>query len=567
MVDTTERKRAVSALQFLSEASTVLVSSLDYEATLTSVAQLCVPTLADFCLVDMVEEGETLRRLATAHTDPAKAQLIQEQLQQYPPDFTKPHPVVTALRTGKSVLIPEMPPELLAAVAHDLQHLALLQSLNGYSLMCVPLVARNRVLGVISLVRVDAKRAYQPADLDLAEDLARRATAAVDNAQLYQTAQAANRMKDEFLAIVSHELRSPLNAILGWSRLLRNRAFDEATTTRALETIERNAKLQTQLIEDLLDVSRVMRGQLKLHLHPLDLVAVIEAAFDAAQPLLESKSIQLQLLFDQPRSLILGDSDRLQQVIWNLLSNAIKFTPAGGQISIHLHHSEKSVKLQVTDTGQGISPTFLPYVFEHFRQADSTTTRSHGGLGLGLAIVRHLVELHGGQIRAASPGIGQGATFTVTLPRHLPNTPAPDMTAETMREAATSLRSTPSLTGVRILLVDDDLDAREFLTTALGQQGADVQAVSSTREALATQARWQPQVLVSDIGMPDEDGYVLIRQWRAAEDSGCHIPAIALTAYAQAEDRQQALAAGFQHHVSKPVNLAELIHLIASLGT
>ncbi|MBW4488765.1 MAG: response regulator [Trichocoleus desertorum ATA4-8-CV12] len=569
MVDTTERRRAVSALQFLAEASTVLVSSLDYEATLTSMAQLCVPTLADFCTIDMVEEGENLHRLATAHIDPAKAQLIQEQLQQYPPDFTKPHPVVTALRSGKSVLIPELSPKLLAAVAHDPKHLALLQSLNCHSLMCVPLVARDRVLGVISLVRVDSKRAYQPADLDLAEDLARRATAAVDNAQLYQAAQTANRMKDEFLAIVSHELRSPLNAILGWSRLLRNRTFDTTTTARALETIERNAKLQTQLIEDLLDVSRVMRGQLKLHLHQLDLVAVIEAAFDAARPSLESKSIQLQLIFDQPSSLILGDSDRLQQVIWNLLANAIKFTPTGGQITVSLRHAEKSVEIQVTDTGQGISPTFLPHVFDHFRQADSTTTRSYGGLGLGLAIVRHLVELHGGQVRAASPGVGQGATFTVTLPRNLPATAESDLILRQSAETVGSLTSSPSLSGLRILLVDDDADTREVLTTALVQQGADVQAVSSSREALAAQSQWQPQVLVSDIGMPDEDGYILMRQWRVAEreGEGRPIPAIALTAYAQVEDRQQALAAGFQHHLSKPVNLAELINLIASLET
>ncbi|HEY9748555.1 MAG TPA: response regulator [Allocoleopsis sp.] len=566
MVDTTERKRAVNALQFLAEASTVLVSSLDYEATLTSVAQLCVPTLADFCTIDMVEEGDKLRRLATAHIDSAKAQLMQAQLQQYPPDLTKPHPVFTALRTGKSVLMSEISPDLLATVAHNAAHLALLQSLECHSLMCVPLVARDRVLGVISLIRVDSKRAYQQADLNLAEDLARRATAAVDNAQLYQAAQTANRMKDEFLAIVSHELRSPLNAILGWSRLLRSRSYDSATTERALETIERNAKLQTQLIEDLLDVSRVMRGQLKLQMRPLDLISVIEAAFDAARPLVEAKSIQLQLTFDQPSSLVLGDSDRLQQVIWNLLSNAIKFTPQGGQISIRLHHSKQSVELQVTDTGQGISPTFLPHVFDHFRQADSTTTRSHGGLGLGLAIVRHLVELHGGQIRAASPGLGQGATFTVTLPRSLPIDSS--TTAEPLSELASSPSS--SLAGVQILLVDDDPDTQEFLTTVLTQQGAEVKAVGSSREALAVQPQWSPQVLVSDIGMPEEDGYRLIAKWRAAEAStatGRAIPAIALTAYAQAEDRQKARAAGFQHHLSKPVNITELINLISRLVT
>ncbi|MBD2097950.1 PAS domain S-box protein [Trichocoleus sp. FACHB-591] len=566
MVETTERRRAVSALQFLAEASTVLVSSLDYEATLTSMAQLTIPTLADFCTIDMVEEGETLRRLAIAHRDPAQAQMMKEQLQQYPPNLTKPHPAFTALRTGKSVLIPEISSGFLAEIAQDAKHLAVLQRLAGRSLMCVPLVARERVLGVISLIRVDSTRPYQPADLNLAEDLARRASAAVDNAQLYQATQTANRMKDEFLAIVSHELRSPLNAILGWSRLLRNRNFDPATTERALETIERNAKLQTQLIEDLLDVSRVMRGQIKLQMRQLDLVPVVEAAFDAARPLLEAKSIQLQLTFDQPNSFILGDSDRLQQVIWNLLSNAIKFTPPAGHITMHLRHCETTVEIEIADTGQGISPMFLPHVFDHFRQADSTTTRSFGGLGLGLAIVRHLVELHGGQVKAASPGIGQGATFTVRLPRSLGPIPGTVLPSVTLAGPAITLPSTPNLNNLRILVVDDDADTREFLMTALMQQGAEVKAVGSSPAALAMRQQWQPQVLVSDIGMPGEDGYVLIRQWRAAEATqGRNIPAIALTAYAQAEDRQQALAAGFQHHLSKPVNLAELINLIVSL--
>lgn len=382
-------------------------------------------------------------------------------------------------------------------------------------------------------------------------------------------AEAANRIKDEFLATLSHELRTPLNAMLGWIQLLRTRKFDEATTTRALETIDRNTKSLAQLIEDVLDVSRIITGKLRLNVRPVELVPVISAAMETVLPAAEAKDIQLKSLFDTPAGPVLGDANRLQQVVWNLLSNAVKFTPKGGLVEIRLAVINSRVQIRVSDTGQGISPDFLPYVFERFRQADSSITRSQGGLGLGLAIVRHLVELHGGTVYVESPGVGQGATFIVELPLMAVSC-ATAKELEPMQPMVTDevLKLCPlGLDGLRVLVVDDELDARELIATVLGQCGAEVKAVASAIEALAVLEQFQPQVLVSDIGMPGEDGYTLIRKLRALEaEQGGQIPAVALTAYARAEDRTQALLAGFQLHVPKPVDPAELAVVVGNLA-
>jgi PAS domain S-box-containing protein len=381
-------------------------------------------------------------------------------------------------------------------------------------------------------------------------------------------AEAANRMKDEFLATLSHELRTPLNAMIGWTQLLRTRKFNEATAARALETIDRNTKSLAQLIEDVLDVSRIITGKLRLNFHPVELVPVIEAALDTVRPAAEAKDIQIESRLDPSAGLVLGDPNRLQQVVWNLLSNAVKFTPKSGRVLVRLELIHSRVQISVSDTGQGISPEFLPYVFDRFRQADSSSTRSHGGLGLGLAIVRHLVELHGGTVHAHSPGIRQGATFFVNLPlmavAHRASAPE-QIQPPVKNEVLTS--SLPSLDGLRVLVVDDEADARELLIAALGQYGAEVTAVAAVAEAIEALQRLQPNVLVSDIGMPGEDGYALIRQVRAlAAEQGGQIPVVALTAYARAEDRTQAILAGFQLHVPKPVNPAELAAVIANLA-
>ncbi|MEH2079738.1 MAG: response regulator [Nostoc sp.] len=387
--------------------------------------------------------------------------------------------------------------------------------------------------------------------------------------QQTEQAQQANRIKDEFLAVLSHELRSPLNPILGWARILQKNHQDAAKTQYALETIERNAKLQAQLIEDLLDVSRILQGKLSLNTVPVGLTFAIKAALETVRLAAEAKSIQIKTTFEPNVGQVLGDSGRLQQVIWNLLSNAIKFTSQGGRVEVRLEtindqvdtHPTKHTQITVSDTGRGISNDFLPYVFDYFRQADGTTTRKFGGLGLGLAIVRHLVELHGGTVQAASPGEGQGAVFTVKLPLIAASKLNQDNTAD--RD-----RSDFNLNGLQALLVDDNKDSREFIAFVLEQYGVQVTEADSADDALSSLGQAKFDLLISDIGMPDMDGYTLIRQIRKqSPDRGGEIPAIAVTAYAGEIDRQQALAAGFQQHISKPIEQELLIQAILTIVT
>ncbi len=381
-------------------------------------------------------------------------------------------------------------------------------------------------------------------------------------------AEAANRMKDEFLATLSHELRSPLNAMLGWLRLLNTRKFDEATTARAMETIERSARAQAQLVEDLLDVSRIIQGKLRLSVRPVELSTVIEAALDTVRPAAEAKAIRLQSILDPAAGPVAGDSDRLQQVIWNLVSNAIKFTPKEGTVQVSLERINSHVEITISDSGEGINPDFVPYVFERFRQADSSITRQYSGLGLGLAIVRNLVELHGGTVRAHSEGAGKGATFIVKLPVM----PVRMETSNAERVQPASVESgvsfdPPSLDGVKVLVVDDNADTRLFLTTVLEECKAQVKAAASVSEAMELIKQSKPDVLVSDIGMPEEDGYSLISKVRAlSPEQGGLIPAAALTAYARAEDRTRSLMSGFQIHLPKPVEPAELAAVVANLA-
>lgn len=380
------------------------------------------------------------------------------------------------------------------------------------------------------------------------------------------TAEAANRMKDEFLAVVSHELRSPLNAMLGWLSLIRTEDLDEATTARAMETIERNARAQAQLVEDLLDVSRIIQGKLRLNTRTVELLPAIEAAIDTVNPAALAKNIRIQSVLDPAAGSVFGDSDRLQQIVWNLLSNAVKFTPKGGQVQIRLERVHSHVEIVVSDTGKGISPEFLPYVFERFRQADSSTTRSFGGLGLGLSIVRNLVELHGGSVHVESPGEGQGATFTVKLPISSVSSKIEEPRVHPTLGDPLPFDCTPKLDGLRILVVDDEVDARELLIQILVEYGAEVVAVGSADEVIAALKDSRFDVLISDIGMPQQDGYALLRRVRMLEaNEGGGIRAIALTAYARDEDRRAALLAGFQCHVAKPVEPGELIGVIGNL--
>ncbi|MFW9260095.1 ATP-binding protein [Nostoc sp. CALU 546] len=376
-------------------------------------------------------------------------------------------------------------------------------------------------------------------------------------------AETANRIKDEFLAVLSHELRTPLNAILGWSKLLQTRRLDQVKTSEALATIERNATLQVQLIEDLLDISRILQGKLTLNITKISLESTVLSALETMRLAAETKLIEVNTVFEPDVGEILGDSIRLQQVVWNLLSNAVKFTPKGGKVEVRLEQADGYAQLVVSDTGKGISADFLPFVFDYFRQADSTSTRNFGGLGLGLAIVRNIIEMHGGMVKAESHGEGKGAIFTVSLPL-LPDE-SPNLTDEQNYPAFLTPNSLP-LNGIRVLVVDDDADSRDFVAFVLEQDGAFVIAVSSAYEALQTLAEVKLDVLVSDISMPDMDGYMLIHQVRnLIPEQGGQIPAIALTAFARTDDQQEALKAGFQMHLPKPLNPEELVAAIAQL--
>ena len=385
-----------------------------------------------------------------------------------------------------------------------------------------------------------------------------------------QQAETANRVKDEFLSNLSHELRNPLNTILGWAQMLLTRTLNKSTATRALEVIERSARAQSQLIEDILDISRITSGKLHLNTQLIDLRLVVQTALESVQLSAEAKNIQIVSQLSSVT--IVGDTDRLQQVLWNLLSNAVKFTPSNGRIDITLEAVQGRAQLQVTDTGQGISVDLLPYIFERFWQGDSSTTKAKAGLGLGLSIVRHLVELHGGTVQAESPGEGQGATITIRLPlRDLPQafTPPTDLEPTALAALEDSSDPVPALEGLQILAVDDEVDARELFKFVLGSYGAEVLTVASAREALSTLSE-NPRrydVLVCDIGMPEEDGYWLIRQVRSlGAEAGGQIPAVALTGHASQTERQLALGAGFQMHIAKPIEPVQLGLLVADLA-
>jgi len=435
---------------------------------------------------------------------------------------------------------------------------------------------RGDIVGVLSVFFPRPRRPSER-ELRLMDLHARIAADAIENARLHQRlqqeledrrqslarehiaraeAESANRMKDEFLATVSHELRTPLNAILGWAHILRAGAPDEATMMRGMEVIERNAQTQAQLVEDILDASRVITGSLRLARGQVDLAAVINTATDSVRLGAEAKNIELVVVLDPAARQISGDASRLQQMVWNLLSNAIKFTSPGGRVEIRLARIDGYARIQVTDTGEGIAPQFLPFIFDRFRQADSTITRRHGGLGLGLAIVRHLAELHEGTVEAESAGEGYGATFTIRLPLQA--------AAEPARPADPG--SPAPLRGAQLLLVDDDQDALDMLSMLLGEAGASVRTATSAAEALAL-LRWiRPHVLLSDLAMPDEDGYSLIRSLRTIErPSGRRTPAVALTAYVRVQDRARAVDAGFDVFVEKPVDPEELVSVIAGL--
>lgn len=726
---------------FLAEASAVLASSLDYAKTLTTVAHLSVPYLADLCIIDLLTEDGRIDRVAVAPAKPDHEPLARELREDYPPDPGGPNPVARVLRTGRAELVEELSQAALKTLAPDPGHRQLIERLACRSYIVVPLTARGRTLGAISLVAGESGRRYTAGDLGLAEEVARRAGVAMDNARLYlesegrrQVAEAlaevggllsgtldldvvgqrivetvssllgtpmavlyridaetdelvllagmgvdlepngrlpassgsvglavrerqpvvtpdvfndarislsprsrtglhrsayraivavplmakdrvfgalatgdrigrtftpddvrllqafahqaavalenarlyseeraarldaevANRAKDEFLAVLSHELRTPLTAMLGWVRILRSGRMAAEQTERALETIERNTRLQSQIINDLLDVSRIVAGKLQLEKRAVDFGGAVEEAMESLTRHAEAKGVRVETALDPGAGPIFADPVRIQQIVVNLVSNAIKFTPAEGRVEVRLERHGADARLTVRDNGLGIDPAMLPHVFDRFRQADSSSARGHEGLGLGLAIVRHLVELHEGTVRADSAGKGTGATFTVDLPVMAVRMSAlPKLPADADRRNAVD--PGPRLTGLRTLVVDDHADARELVRIALEQYGAEVVTATSVADALGAMEQARFDVVVSDVGMPGADGYELIARIRERERARARpaTPAVALTAYSGIEDHQRALAAGFQRHIAKPIDPDELADVVA----
>ncbi|HVE70340.1 MAG TPA: GAF domain-containing protein [Thermoanaerobaculia bacterium] len=563
--DVHEQHVTKEGLAFLAKANEIFASSLDYRETLKNVTFLAVPRIADWCAVDMASDGgdELRDRLAVAHADPAKIALAEELYRKFPPD-PETDAIHRVMRTGTSELVPFVPDEMLVQAACNEEHLRLIRELGIMSFMIVPLRSRGDVVGTITFVASD--RRYSERDLTQAEELAYRASIAIENARLYSAAQAANRAKDEFLATLSHELRTPMTAVLGWARMLKL-GLSDAEAQVAIDAIEQSATAQAQLIEDVLDVSRIMSGKLTFDPRPTDLRTIAQAAVTTVHPAAVGKGIDILTSIPPLLPPVAGDEGRLQQVVWNLLANAIKFTPRGGTVTLRVQHDGSLVRLVITDTGEGIERAFLPYVFEPFRQADSSTTRPHGGIGLGLAIVRSLVEMHGGRIRAASEGKGRGATFIVELPVHegAPAiAPAPFSERAVLPAASTSL---PALTDMIVLVVDDQQFTRDIVAAILRRTGAVVETASSVREALYIFRRLEPQVVVCDIAMPDEDGYVFLREVRGRPDALRSTPVLALTAFGRPDDRLHALDAGFDAYLKKPVDPAELALTVQRLAS
>ena len=561
--DIDDQKRATERAAFLSAASSELASSLDYEATLQSVTRAAIPHFADWASVNLLGEDGKLQQVAVAHIDPRKVQLARELARKYPPKPDDPVGVPNVLRTGKAELMPEIPDELLVRLIPDPELLRIIRDLQLKSSLVAPVVARGKVLGAISFVMAESNRRYTQDDLALAEELGRRAGAALDNARLYRDLQVASRLKDEFVSTLSHELRTPLTAILGWTHILGAGTPSEDRLKRGVAVIERNAKAQAQLIDDLLDLSRVVTGKMRLAVREVSPLEVVEAALETVRPSAELKGIRLQPVLDPAAGPLLGDPDRLQQVIWNLLSNAVKFTPRGGRVQVRLLRVSSHVEIEVADSGQGITAEFLPHVFERFMQADASVSRAHGGLGLGLAIAKQLAELHGGTLEARSEGPGRGAVFTLKIPLSATRAASADAIHPAVSDRGPAPRQRADvLLGARVLVVEDAQDARELLVEVLREAGADVQAAGNAADALTALTFSVPDLLISDIGMPGADGYSLIRKVRLDHPA---LPAVALTAYARADDREKAIREGFDMHLAKPVDPGELVGVAVAL--
>jgi signal transduction histidine kinase/HAMP domain-containing protein/FixJ family two-component response regulator len=540
---TLERRVAerTTSLRLLERASRTLAASLDRQQTAASMCDLLVPECVDYCQVDTYDAEGTLRRVAVKHVDAALDAVA--------------HRLPAVRQSPGAAAAGEAPGDVSVALRAVERDAIRLTDTRIY-----PLAAGDQMNGLLTVGMSRPGRVFDAATESLCEELGRRAALAITNARLYHEAREANRLKDEFLGVVSHELRTPLNAIMGWARLAAMPREANIDSSKALAAVERNAGALARLVDDLLDVPRIMTGKLTLDLERVDLVGLASAAIDAIRPAADEKPVSLHFRADVPSAPLDADPQRLQQVFWNLLSNAVKFTPARGEVTLRLAVVRDEYVITVDDTGAGIPQEFLPFVFERFRQADSSTTRAHGGLGIGLSIARHLVDMHGGQITASSDGPGHGSRFTLRFPVIVSPAAAPEAASH---GEASALRR---LAGLRILVVDDDADSREVTAALLRSHGARLTTASSVREALDCIGRTPDgfDAVLADLGMPREDGYGFIAGVRGATDPRVRaLPVVALTAYASRADRAKALAAGFNEHVAKPVTLGGLATALA----
>ena len=543
--DVTGEQREAQRRAFIGSAAEQLSTSLDYEKTLATIAQLAVPTVADWCAVDMVQDGD-LQRLAVAHVDPAKVAMVADIQRRYPPDRTAPSGTYHVLKTGEAEWLRQIPEELLAARAKDDEHLRLLRSLQLRSYVCAPLKRGTQTVGVITFVMAESGRLYEPADFELARELAARASVAIENAQLFRELQLANRTKDAFLAVLGHELRNPLAPIRTALQLME--LHEPEHHRREREIIERQLGHVVRLVDDLLDVTRIARGSVELVRQPTWIAAIIESGLELAAPLLEARKLELHINVDV-ELYVKGDATRLAQVVSNLLNNAAKYTNSGGNIWIDAVASGPDALITVKDDGIGIAPDVLPRVFELFVQAPQALDRSQGGLGVGLAIARGLIESHGGSISASSEGPGKGSLFAIRLPL---TTERPSI------KPAPVTPPTPQLARQTVVVVDDNVDALESLSDALQFKGYRVEAANDGPSGLALVERLRPQVSLIDLGLPLMDGYEVARQLRQKPELQ-GIKLIAITGYGTSGDRERSRAAGFDLHLVKPVSLQQVL--------
>ena len=595
IADISERKRIEEEQKFLGDATTLLASSLDYETTLDAVARLTVPAFADYCLVDLLADDGHIRRLVVAHQDPARAAAWRDMQRRFPVSPDSDHTVVRVLRTGRAEIFHEMGEATLDGAIPEAAQRAELRRLGLTSAMTVPLVARGRIVGAVSFIAAESGRTYGGRELRLAEELARRAGLAVDNARLFRRAQEANRAKDEFLATLSHELRTPLTPIVGWVHLMRGGRIAADDMERGIGVIEKNSQSLSRLINDLLDMSAILNGKMRLDREPVALDAALRQAVETVRPQAERRGVEIELAACAAGEgagplAVAGDRTRLAQIFWNLLANAVKFSPERGRVRVLCEREGEWARVHVEDEGIGIASEFLPRVFDRFQQADMSTTKQYGGLGIGLALVRSFVEGHGGTVSVASAGVGRGSRFTVSLPLYGSRIEGGGSRSEEQKRAegpeagglanprSAALDPPPPQSAIRhpqpaargrVLLVEDAVDTLEMMSVFLAGCGYEVAACQSAADAVAVAVGRQFDIIVSDIGLPNTDGYELLRRLRREFPHLAAVPALALTGYATQRDVQLAREAGFAAHVAKPFEpaaLAERIGLLLAGG-